>query len=71
MGLKLLIIIVENMRKTPVCNENIQTIRATLPAELLLDAFKLEGCKDKKLSEIGFFVKSIIHKEDEDAIALT
>ena len=64
MGLKLLIIIIQNMTALPVCSENLETIKATLPSDLLMNAFKLEACKDKKLSEIGLFLKSLIHKED-------
>jgi hypothetical protein len=31
----------------------------------LTEAFNLEACKDKKLSEIGIYTKSLIYKEDE------
>jgi len=46
-----------------------ETIKANLTAELLSKAFNLEACKDKKLSEIGMFIKGLIHKEDAQQTA--
>ena len=40
------------------------TVREVLSSELLTKAFNLEACKDKKLSEIGLFIKGLIHTED-------
>ena len=39
-------------------------IKEVLSAELFTSAFNLETCKDKKLSEIGLFIKGLLFAQD-------
>ena len=62
MGLKLMIIICQNMNEAD-SGESSQIIKDVLSSELLTEAFNLEACKDKKLSDIGLYLKQLIYKE--------
>lgn len=42
------------------------TIRSSLSADLLEQAFKSDACKEQKLSEIGLYLKGLIHKADQE-----
>ena len=62
MGLKLLIIICQNMDNS---TQMLSLVQSVLPAELLNQAFNIDGCKDGKLSEIGLYLKGLIFKEEK------
>lgn len=61
-----MIIICQNMQEADDTNntgESITIIKDVLSSELLTEAFNLEACKDKKLSDIGLYLKQLIYKE--------
>jgi len=65
MALKLLIIVCQNAGDKD--RENLDLIREVLPAEFLKKAFDLEACKEKKMSDIGRYLKDLIHPVIQDA----
>ena len=46
-------------------------IKDVLPSDLLTSYFKVDVCKDQKLTDIGLYLKSLIFKGEEQNATMT